>query len=137
VTSPSLRPLNPRFYPRWGVGRWRHAVVIGEGGRSHGAHGLHGAAREILLEGPLAPVFTAAILAGAPEALALQLALLTLVNGVAIRQSIPWSAGRAIIPVSPRVTRPPIVWRSPWMLIPIGTLIAPIMLRREWFHAGR
>ena len=84
-----LRPLKPRIPPRWGLARWRHAVVIGEGGRSHSAHGLHGAAREILPEGPLAPVFAAAILAGAPEALALQLALLTLVNGVAIRQAIP------------------------------------------------
>jgi hypothetical protein len=89
----------------------------------------------------LAPVFAALIFAAASDALALQLALLAFMNGVAIGQAMP--SGRLVMPVSPTILLPPGVPLAPIillaprllipirMLIPIGMLIPPIILIDE------
>src|SRR4051794_27068494 len=82
-----------------------------------------------------AAVFAAFVLAAAPDARTLHLALLAFVNGVVIGQATP--PGRAVMPIPPPILLPPgvtltpIILLAPRILIPIGTLSAPIMLIRK------
>src|SRR5215510_6520389 len=72
----------------------------------------------------LAPVFAATIFAAASDALAPELALLALVNCIAIRQAVPQASSGRTMP--PRVLRPPpVILRAP------GVLRTPIILIGE------